>query len=81
MKMVVASTIIGILTAFLGMYTSYFLDSASGATIVLFGTAAFGVSSLFAYIRRLYQTHSHEKSIKHSHPHLHVGEHTHKQRT
>jgi ABC-type Mn2+/Zn2+ transport system permease subunit len=81
MKMVVASTIIGILTAFLGMYTSYFLDSASGATIVLFGTAAFGVSSLFAYIRRLHQTHSHEKFIKHSHPHVHVGEHTHKHRT
>jgi manganese/iron transport system permease protein/iron/zinc/copper transport system permease protein len=38
MKMVVASTIIGILTAFLGI-CSYFLDSASGATIVLFGTA------------------------------------------
>src|ERR671919_1707336 len=58
LKMVVASTIIGILTAFLGMYSSYFLDSASGATIVLFGTAAFGISSLYAYIRRLYQTHS-----------------------
>jgi manganese/iron transport system permease protein/iron/zinc/copper transport system permease protein len=81
MKMVVASTIIGILTAFLGMYSSYFLDSASGATIVLFGTAAFGVSSLYAYIRRLYQTHTHEKFIRHSHPHIHEGEHMHKHRS
>jgi ABC-type Mn2+/Zn2+ transport system permease subunit len=81
LKMVVASTIIGVLTAFLGMYSSYFLDSASGATIVLFGTAAFGVSSLYAYIRKLYQTHSHEKSIKHSHPHIHEGEHMHKHRS
>lgn len=77
MKMVIASTTIGVLTAFLGMYSSYFFDSASGATIVLFGTAAFGVSSLYAYIRRLYQTHWHEGS-KHSHPHIHLGEHQHK---
>jgi ABC-type Mn2+/Zn2+ transport system permease subunit len=78
MKMVVVSSIIGVLTAFLGMYSSYFLDSASGATMVLFGTAAFGVSSLYAFIRRIYQTHSHERSIKHSHPHSHEGEHIHK---
>jgi manganese/iron transport system permease protein len=81
MKMVVASTIIGILTAFLGMYSSYFLDSASGATIVLFGTAAFGVNSLYAYIRKLYQTHSHDRFIRHSHPHVHQAEHTHKHRS
>lgn len=81
MKMVIASTVIGILTAFLGMYSSYFLDSASGATIVIFGTAAFGVSSLYAYIRRLYETHSHEEFIRHSHPHFHEGEHVHEHRS
>ena len=37
LKMVTISTIIGIATSFLGMYASFYFDSASGATIVLFG--------------------------------------------
>jgi hypothetical protein len=75
--MVILSSVIGIGTAFLGMYSSFFFDSASGATIVLFGAAAFGVSSLYAFIRKAYHSHSHGL-MKHTHPHLHTDEHLHK---
>jgi len=75
-KMVISSTVMGIIVAFLGMYSSYFYDSASGSTIVLYGAGAFGISSLYAYLRKLYQTHSHEK-LTHSHPHVHAKEHKH----
>jgi ABC-type Mn2+/Zn2+ transport system permease subunit len=75
-KMVIFSTIIGVTISFLGMYSSYFFDSASGSTIVLFGAASFGVSSLYAYLRKLYDTHAHGR-LTHSHPHLHVKEHKH----
>ena len=76
LKMVISSTIIGIITAFSGMYTSFYFDSASGATIVLFGAAAFGISALYAFLRRIYHTHSHGDQ-KHAHPHIHVQEHQH----
>jgi ABC-type Mn2+/Zn2+ transport system permease subunit len=75
-KMVIFSTIMGVLTAFLGMYSSYFFDSASGSTIVLYGAACFGICTLYAYLRKIYQTHSHER-LTHSHPHIHVKEHRH----
>ena len=75
-KMVVLSTILGVIIAFLGMYSSYFFDSASGATIVLYGASAFGFSYLFAILRKIYQTHSHGKLV-HSHPHIHENEHKH----
>jgi ABC-type Mn2+/Zn2+ transport system permease subunit len=75
-KMVISSTVMGVITAFLGMYSSYFFDSASGSTIVLYGAACFGICSLYAYLRKIYQTHSHEM-LTHSHPHIHVNEHRH----
>jgi manganese/iron transport system permease protein/iron/zinc/copper transport system permease protein len=76
LKIVTISTIIGIATSFLGMYASFYFDSASGATIVLFGAAAFGISALYAFLRRIYHTHSHGDQ-KHAHPHIHVQEHQH----
>ena len=75
-KMVIMSTMIGVIIAFLGMYSSYFFNSASGSTIVLYGAVAFGISTLYAYLRKLYQTHSHGR-LTHSHPHIHVNEHKH----
>jgi hypothetical protein len=33
------------------MYLSYFLDSSSGATIVLLGAAVFGVALVYANVR------------------------------
>lgn len=43
-RMLVLSSIIGAATGALGMYLSYFLDAASGATIVLVGAAVFLVA-------------------------------------
>ncbi|HEY7082003.1 MAG TPA: metal ABC transporter permease [Nitrososphaeraceae archaeon] len=77
LRMIVLSSLIGITTAFLGMYSSFFFDSASGSTIVLFGAGAFGISSLYAFLRKAYHSHSHGP-IKHTHPHLHTDQHLHK---
>ena len=74
--MILLSTVIGCITSFAGMYASYFLNSASGATIVLFGATAFGISALYAFIKRKYHAHSHAGMV-HVHPHSHVAEHRH----
>jgi ABC-type Mn2+/Zn2+ transport system permease subunit len=75
-RMVILSTVIGSITSFAGMYASFYLNSASGATIVLFSAAAFGISALYAFLRRKYHTHSHGWMI-HVHPHSHTSEHRH----
>ncbi len=75
-KMIILSTSIGSATAFAGMYASFYLNSASGATIVLFGTAAFGISALYTLIKRKYHAHSHSGTI-HRHSHTHTAEHRH----
>ena len=74
--MILLSTVIGCITSFAGMYASYFLNSASGATIVLFGATAFGISALYAFVKRKYHAHSHAGMV-HVHPHSHVAEHRH----
>lgn len=75
-RMVILSTVTGALTAFSGMYISFFLDSASGATIVLFGSGVFAAVLLYTMMRRAYHRHSHGR-IRHTHIHLHKGEHDH----
>lgn len=75
-RMIVLSIVIGSVTSFAGMYASYFLNSASGATIVLFGASAFGISALYAFLRKKYHAHSHADMV-HIHPHSHTGEHRH----
>jgi manganese/iron transport system permease protein/iron/zinc/copper transport system permease protein len=50
-RMIVLSATIGAANGFLGMYLSYFLDSSSGATIVLLGAAVFGAALVYAYAR------------------------------
>ncbi|MDP9351047.1 MAG: metal ABC transporter permease [Chloroflexota bacterium] len=53
-RMLACSTVIGALTGFAGMYLSYFVDVASGASIVLVQAALFGISlaavSLHKYV-------------------------------
>ena len=61
-RMIVLSTIIGMLTGLLGMYLSFYIDVASGATIVLLQASIFGsvltVTSLQKRAaRRLMHTH------------------------
>lgn len=61
-RMSVYSTIIGVSTGFIGMYLSYYLDIASGASIVLLQAAVFGIALLITSFqkqaaRRLVHTH------------------------
>jgi manganese/iron transport system permease protein/iron/zinc/copper transport system permease protein len=51
-RMLLASVLIGTLTALAGMYLSYYVDVASGATIVLTQSAVFGLVLLFTSLRR-----------------------------
>ena len=61
-RMIVLSTLIGMFTNLIGMYLSYYIDVASGATIVLVQAAVFAVSLVVSLaqkraVRRLAHTH------------------------
>ena len=75
-KILILSTIIGIINAFLGMYSSFYIDSPSGATIVLFGTASFIITIIYSQLKKLRHIHFHGEQ-KHSHLHTHSEEHRH----
>ncbi len=51
-RMSVLSTIIGALTGLLGIYLSYYIDIASGASIVLLQAALFGIILAIMSIRK-----------------------------
>jgi ABC-type Mn2+/Zn2+ transport system permease subunit len=75
-KILILSTIIGIINAFLGMYSSFYIDSPSGATIVLFGTTSFIITIIYSQLKKLRHIHFHGEQ-KHSHLHTHSEEHRH----
>ena len=50
-RMLWLAALIGALDGFVGLYLSYFLDSSSGATIVLLGTAVFLGALVYANVR------------------------------
>jgi manganese/iron transport system permease protein/iron/zinc/copper transport system permease protein len=50
-RMLVLSAVLGAANGFFGMYLSYFIDSSSGATIVLLGAAGFCVALIYANAR------------------------------
>lgn len=75
-NVVLLSIVIGSVASFSGMYVSFFLDSSSGPTIVMFVTLGFGVTALYAVFKKIYHSHSHG-GVSHSHPHLHTDEHRH----
>jgi manganese/iron transport system permease protein/iron/zinc/copper transport system permease protein len=50
-RMLVLSAVLGAVNGFVGLYLSYYLDSSSGSTIVLLGTATFVVALLYASAR------------------------------
>jgi manganese/iron transport system permease protein/iron/zinc/copper transport system permease protein len=61
-RMVLLSTVIGAASGVLGMYASYYVDVASGATIVLLQSSVFGIvlaieSARKVAARRLTDTH------------------------
>lgn len=71
-RMLIYASIIGAITGVAGMYLSYILNAASGATIVLFGALLFCLSALIKRIREKLMlrltVHRHGNLI-HSHPH------------
>lgn len=70
--MLIYSTAIGAITGVAGMYLSYILNAASGATIVLFGALLFCLSMLIKFIREKFMLrvnlHRHG-DLMHTHPH------------
>jgi manganese/iron transport system permease protein/iron/zinc/copper transport system permease protein len=61
-RMILFSVLIGAGTGFAGMYASYYIDVASGATIVLLQATAFSIALIFSVLRkragqRLVHTH------------------------
>ena len=50
-KMIVLSSIIGSLCGLCGIYLSFYIDVSSGATIVLFSTALFGIVMAYTSLR------------------------------
>jgi ABC-type Mn2+/Zn2+ transport system permease subunit len=80
-RMMLLSPAIGALTSVVGLFLSYHLNVASGATIVLFGAALFGAAWLLRGIQlRVAASHVHlhrHGGLAHAHPHLHGKEHPH----
>lgn len=67
---------LGALTGAGGMWASFYLNTASGATIVVSATAVFGIACLIHFIRRRWLAHQH----LHRHgPTAHQHHHTHEQ--
>jgi len=54
-RMLILATVIGALTSFVGIYLSYYLDTSSGATIVLTQTVGFVLGIGFAAVRKRQQ--------------------------
>ena len=54
--MLVLSSVIGSLAAFTGLFISYYVDIASGASIVLFSAGLFVVALLFVSVREWIRT-------------------------
>lgn len=52
-SVLILSTVAGAISGFVGMYASYFLNIASGPTIVLTAASLFGLTYLFSSLRRL----------------------------
>lgn len=51
-RMIIFSTLIGMLTNLVGMYLSYYIDVASGATIVLVQATWFGIALLISSLQK-----------------------------
>jgi manganese/iron transport system permease protein/iron/zinc/copper transport system permease protein len=65
-RMLIYSTLIGAVTAVAGMYLSFIFNTASGATIVLFGAALFCMTWLTSFIHGRRVAHGHLDRRHHS---------------
>ncbi len=79
-RLVVISPLIGVTMGFVGLFSSYYLDAASGATIVLTGAIIFVLAWTYRLYKDRYISHAHihlHDGIEHAHPHSHEGDHAH----
>jgi len=78
-RMLLYSVAIGAVTAVSGMYASYYLDIASGASIVLFAAALFSVVLLIKSVKKgkgadeIGNAPALPDEVAHEHPHRHQG--------
>jgi len=56
-RMTIISGVLGALTAFVGIYLSYYFDIASGASVVLLSTFIFGCSLVWTSLQRRQKRH------------------------
>jgi ABC-type Mn2+/Zn2+ transport system permease subunit len=71
-RMVFLATGLGMLTTIIGMYASFYLNAASGATIVLSAAVMFSLIMAYQYIRERVLAHEH----LHRHPQV-IHQHAH----
>ncbi len=79
-RIVLLAPPLGAAIGVLGLFLSYALDAAPGATIVLVGAAVFALCWGLRHFRDRYHFHAHAHrhgGVVHVHPHSHQGEHAH----
>lgn len=76
-RMILLAILFGAGTAAAGMYGSFYLNAASGATIVLFAAALFCLVLLINAARRLHEHGHRHGRLRHLHRHLHDPSHGH----
>ena len=78
-RMALLSPLLGAATGGTGMYVSYHLDTASGATIVLVGAMLFAAAWAYrSVLERSAHVHVHRHgTVAHAHPHGHDVDHHH----
>ncbi|MCW9045152.1 MAG: metal ABC transporter permease, partial [Alphaproteobacteria bacterium] len=79
-RLIVISPIFGMFISLVGLFLSYYLDAASGATIVLTGATVFSLAWLYRLYQDRFISHAHihlHDGVEHAHPHSHDGDHAH----
>lgn len=79
-KLILGAPPLGATIAGIGLFGSYHLDTASGATIVLAGTFVFGVCWALRLWRARNRVHAHlhrHGTVVHAHTHGHQADHAH----
>ena len=79
-RMIIFAPVLGAVIGVLGLFLSYHLDTASGATIVLTGAAIFFLFWFLRLHRDRYRFHAHAHShgaMVHVHAHTHDSDHNH----
>lgn len=79
-RMLLVSPVLGAGVGLVGLYVSYYLDTASGATMVLIGALVFCAAWGWRGWRDRHAFHAHAHrhgAVVHSHAHSHSGDHDH----